>query len=90
MFKKLITAAVVVASATAAGSVFASSGYGLAPHGDTSAGVRASQRAQRVQSINDSGMQGYGGMRDVQTQSGSASTITTFPTSGTGSLFAHH
>jgi hypothetical protein len=90
MFRKIITVAILAASA-AAGSAFASSGYGPAPHYDPLSGAPASQRGVSVQTIRaesvatDADAQAYGGMADTSAQAG-----TRIVTSGPGSLFAHH
>jgi hypothetical protein len=91
MFKKIITASILVVGAVA-GSAFASSGYGPAPHYNPLAGAPASQRGVSVQTIEietvqvDAGAQAYGGMSDMSSQSGSRIT----PAGNPGSLFAHH
>jgi hypothetical protein len=91
MFKRLITATVVTVGLAAAGSVFASSGYGPAPHYNPTAGAPASQRGVSNQTINaefanaDTGRQSYGGVRDTTSQSG-----VFVGSNGSASLFAHH
>jgi hypothetical protein len=76
MNKRLIAAFLIVASATAAGSAFASSGYGPAPHYDPIAGAPASQRGPNSQTIGidqadaDHGTRAFGGMSDTTSQSG--------------------
>ena len=92
MFKKIVTAAVIAMSAVAAGSAFASSGYGPAPHYDPLAGAPASQRGVSVQTIaseNDAmpmPMQAYGGMGDTVSQSGARAVAG----NDVAKLFAHH
>jgi len=90
MIKQFVTAAVIAVSAVAAGSAFASSGYGPAPHYDPLAGAPASQRGVSVQTIASESaampMQAYGGMTDTVAQSGARVTST----NDTTRLFAHH
>ncbi|WP_321797710.1 hypothetical protein [Caballeronia sp. J97] len=90
MIKQFVTAAVIAISAVAAGSAFASSGYGPAPHYDPLAGAPSSQRGVSAQTIaNESAampMQSYGGMSDTVSQSG-ARGVTAIDTAR---LFAHH
>ena len=90
MIKHFVTAAVIAVSAVAAGSAFASSGYGPAPHYDPLAGAPASQRGVSAQTIASeraaTPMQAYGGMSDTVAQSGARGATT----SDIGKLFAHH
>lgn len=86
MFKKIVIATVLATSAVAAGSAFASSGYGPAPHYNPIEGAPASQRGVSAQTIRTESAQAYGGMSDTTSQSGGHVT----QTSGPGSLFAHH
>lgn len=90
MIKQFVTAAVIAVSAVAAGSAFASSGYGPAPHYDPLAGAPASQRGVSAQTIaSESGgmqRQAYGGMSDTSSQSGTRVTTT----NDVVKLFAHH
>ncbi|SAK47705.1 hypothetical protein AWB80_01133 [Caballeronia pedi] len=90
MIKQFITAAVIAVSAVAAGSAFASSGYGPAPHYDPLAGAPASQRGVSAQTIaNENGgaqTQAYGGMGDTFSQSGARGATT----NDVATLFAHH
>jgi hypothetical protein len=90
MFKQFVTAAVIAVSAVAAGSAFASSGYGPAPHYDPLVGAPASQRgvsAQTIASESDAmPMQAYGGMGDTVSQSGARHATG----SDVAKLFAHH
>jgi hypothetical protein len=87
MFKKIVTAAVF---AVAAGSAFASSGYGPAPHYDPLAGAPASQRGVSTQTIAGESaampMQAYGGMGDTVSQSGTRAATG----NNVARLFAHH
>jgi hypothetical protein len=89
MIRTIVTAAVIAVSA-AAGSAFAGSGYGPAPHYDPLAGAPASQRGVSVQTIaNESAampIQAYGGMSDTASQSGAR--VAASP--DTARLFAHH
>ncbi|GJH14678.1 hypothetical protein CBA19CS11_37590 [Caballeronia novacaledonica] len=90
MIKQFVTAAVIAVSAVAAGSAFASSGYGPAPHYDPLAGAPASQRGVSVQTIASESaampMQAYGGMTDTISQSGARGTSA----NDVARLFAHH
>ncbi|SAL13160.1 hypothetical protein AWB71_00384 [Caballeronia peredens] len=92
MIKQIVTAAVIAVSAAAAGSAFASSGYGPAPHYDPLAGAPASQRGVSAQTIaNESGVaeaqaQAYGGMGDSFSQSGARGAAS----GDVARLFAHH
>ncbi len=76
MSKHFIAAVIVAASAAVAGPVFASSGYGPAPHYNPVAGAPASQRGQSVDTIRaeneNAGADGqsYGGVRDGEFRSG--------------------
>ena len=87
MFKKIVTAAIF---AVAAGSAFASSGYGPAPHYDPLAGAPASQRGVSAQTIASESaampMQAYGGMGDTVSQSGAHAVAG----GNVAKLFAHH
>jgi hypothetical protein len=87
MFKKIVTAATF---AVAAGSAFASSGYGPAPHYDPLAGAPASQRGVSAQTIAGESaampMQAYGGIGDTVSQSGARGVAG----GDAGRLFAHH
>jgi hypothetical protein len=81
MIKRLAIAALLSTGAAIAAPVFASSGYGPAPHYDPQIGAPASQRgpsaltvrAEQADSMasRDDPAQPYGGMRDVTGQSGS-------------------
>ncbi|SAK47652.1 hypothetical protein AWB77_00955 [Caballeronia fortuita] len=90
MIKQFVTAAVIAVSAAAAGSAFASSGYGPAPHYDPLAGAPASQRGVSTQTIATESaampMQGYGGTSDTVSHAGARSVAT----SDVARLFAHH
>ncbi|SAL29083.1 hypothetical protein AWB74_01278 [Caballeronia arvi] len=90
MIKQLVTATVLAISAVAAGSAFASSGYGPAPHYDPLAGAPASQRGVSAQTIASESaampMQAYGGMGDTVSQSGGRGVAT----NDVARLFAHH
>ncbi|SAK46506.1 hypothetical protein AWB79_01127 [Caballeronia hypogeia] len=90
MIKQFVTAAVIAVSAAAAGSAFASSGYGPAPHYDPLAGAPASQRGVSAQTLaSESGgvqTQAYGGMGDTVAQSGARGGSA----NDTVRLFAHH
>jgi hypothetical protein len=90
MIKQFVTAAVIAVSAVAAGSAFANSGYGPAPHYDPLAGAPASQHGISAQTIaNESNavpMQAYGGMSDTVAQSGSRHMAN----NDVARLFAHH
>lgn len=90
MIKHFVTAAIIAASAAAAGSAFASSGYGPAPHYDPLAGAPASQRGVSVQTLAQEAAaaptQAYGGMDDARSQSGARAVAV----SDTARLFAHH
>jgi hypothetical protein len=91
MFKHLITATVVTVGLAAAGSVFASSGYGPAPRYNPTVGAPASQRGVSSQTINaeaanaDASTRSYGGAREGTSQSG-----VFVGSNGSASLFAHH
>jgi hypothetical protein len=94
MIKQFVTAAVIAVSAVAAGSAFASSGYGPAPHYDPSTGAPASQRGPSSQTIgigqaelrasSDTGAQSFGGMSDATSESGVRFT------NDIRATFAHH
>lgn len=81
MIKRLAIAALLSAGAAIAAPVFASSGYGPAPHYNPQVGAPASQRGQSALTVRtdqadlmastDDAVQSYGGMRDVSSQSGS-------------------
>lgn len=81
MFKRLVFAAALVASAAAVSPAFASSGYGPAPRYSPLVGAPSSQRGQSALTVRaeqtdlmadaDVGAQSYGGMRDTTSQSGS-------------------
>ncbi|SAK93805.1 hypothetical protein AWB82_06745 [Caballeronia glebae] len=89
MIKQFVTAALIAVSAVAAGSAFASSGYGPAPHYDPLAGAPASQRglsAQTIASESVAPAQAYGGMSDTVSQSGARGVAV----SDVARLFAHH
>lgn len=84
MIKRLAIAALLSASAAIAAPVFASSGYGPAPHYNPQIGAPASQRGQSALTVRaeqadlmastDDAARSYGGMRDVTSQSGSRVT----------------
>ncbi|WP_250503276.1 MULTISPECIES: hypothetical protein [unclassified Caballeronia] len=90
MIRQFVTAAVFAVSAVAAGSAFASSGYGPAPHYDPLAGAPSSQRGVSAQTIASESaaapMQAYGGMSDTVSQSGARGVAT----NDVARLFAHH
>ncbi|MFM0381252.1 hypothetical protein PQQ72_30010 [Paraburkholderia strydomiana] len=81
MIKRLVTAAVLCASAAVTAPVFASSGYGPAPHYNPLVGAPSSQRGQSEQTVRaeqaesmasaDDATQSYGGMPDTTSQAGS-------------------
>ncbi|MFM0757435.1 hypothetical protein [Paraburkholderia strydomiana] len=81
MIKRLVIAAVLCASAAVAAPVFASSGYGPAPHYNPLVGAPSSQRGQSEQTVRaeqaelmasaDDAAQSYGGMPDTTSQAGS-------------------
>lgn len=83
MIKRLVIAAVLSASAAIAAPVFASSGYGPAPHYDPLIGAPSSQRGQSAETVRaeqtalmasaDIDAQSYGGMHDTTSQAGSRS-----------------
>jgi hypothetical protein len=74
--------------------VFASSGYGPAPHYNPTVGAPASQRGVSNQTINaeyasaDRSTQSYGGVSETTSQSGAPGAFV--GTHGSASLFAHH
>jgi hypothetical protein len=94
VIKHFIAAALIATTAAAAGSAFASSGYGPAPHYDPSAGAPASQRGPSSQTIgighvdlrasSDAGAQSFGGMPDATSESGVRFT------NDIRATFAHH
>jgi len=79
MIKRLVIAAVLSTSAAIAAPVFASSGYGPAPHYDPLIGAPSSQRGQSAETVRaeqtalmasaDIDAQSYGGMHDTTSQS---------------------
>jgi hypothetical protein len=77
MRKHFIAAVIIAASAAVAAPVFASSGYGPAPHYDPIAGAPASQRGQSAETIHaentnaNTGTQSFGGVRETTSQWGS-------------------
>lgn len=83
MIKRLVIAAVLSTSAAIAAPVFASSGYGPAPHYDPLIGAPSSQRGQSAETVRaeqtalmasaDIDAQSYGGMHDTTSQAGSRS-----------------
>src|ERR1700755_328728 len=79
MIKQFVTAAVIAVSAVAAGSAFASSGYGPAAHYHALAGAPAWHRGVSAQTIASESaampMQAYGGMGDTVSQSGARVTV---------------
>jgi hypothetical protein len=95
MIKHLFVAAILSASAAIASPVFASSGYGPAPHYNPVAGAPSSQRGQSTLTVraeqadsmasNDVTAQSYGGMNDTTSQSGArvVPVVLTSP-------YAHH
>jgi len=91
MNKRLIAAFLIAAGATAAGSAFATGGYGPAPHYDPIAGAPASQRGPNSQTIvigqagADYGTRAFGGMSDTTSQSG-----TRLAAPDPLSIYAHH
>jgi hypothetical protein len=91
MNKHLIATLLIAVSAAAAGSAFASSGYGPAPHYDPIAGAPASQRGPVSQTIavDQAGAghatQAFGGMTDTASQSG-----VRFVARDPSSTYSHH
>jgi hypothetical protein len=93
MFKRLIAVAIVAAGAAIAAPVFASSGYGPAPHYSPIDGAPASQRGQCAQTIRaemasanaNADSTSYGGVQDTTSQWGDHTAA-----NATRSLFAHH
>jgi hypothetical protein len=91
MNKRFIAAVIIAASAAVAAPVFASSGYGPAPHYNPVAGAPASQRGQSTETIRaenantGADAQSYGGMRDTDSQSGSRVAANDAPV-----LYLHH
>jgi hypothetical protein len=95
MFKHLVVAALLAASAAIASPAFAGSGYGPAPHYDPLAGAPASQRGQSAQTVRadhaqaiadaDMSAQSYGGVRDTVSQSGAPAAL-----NAPLSTYSHH
>jgi len=95
MIKHLFVAAVVAAGAAFVSPVFASSGYGPAPHYDPLVGAPASQRGQSALTVQaesviemasaDDVTQAYGGMPDSTSQAGARIAHAGSPTS-----YSHH
>jgi hypothetical protein len=101
MIKRLLIAAVLSASAAIAAPVFASSGYGPAPHYNPLVGAPSSQRGQSAETVRaeqtalmasaDLDAQSYGGMHDTTSQSGSRSVTHVSDVSDTSiAPYAHH
>jgi hypothetical protein len=91
MNKHFIAAIIIAASAAVAAPVFASSGYGPAPHYNPVAGAPASQRGQSTDTIRaenanaEADARSYGGVQDTASQWGSRG-----PANNAPSLFSHH
>jgi hypothetical protein len=95
MNKRLVVAAIFAIGATIAAPVFASSGYGPAPHYNPIAGAPASQRGQSAQTVHaeyadanantNAAMQSFGGVRDTVSESGGPVTAVSVR-----SFYAHH
>lgn len=95
MKKHLIVAAIFAVGTAIAAPVFASSGYGPAPHYNPIAGAPASQRGQSALTVRaeyadananaNAAMQSFGGIRETVSQSGGPVTAVS-----ARSFYVHH